>query len=93
MSRFLKAILFSLNIIFYPFVYLFKKLPFATRRKIISKTTGFHSLVGKSLIIFRHVFSHENGSKERVGSSGLMYLILLLFTGFSWLCDTTPSTS
>jgi len=85
MERLLKAILFPLHIIFYPFIYLFKKLPFATRRKIISKTTGFHSLVGKSLIIFRHVFSHENGSKERVGSSGLMYLILLLFTGFvSW---------
>ena len=82
MSRFLKAILFSLNIIFYPFVYLFKKLPFATRRKIISKTTGYFSFIGKALIVFRHVFSHEKGSKERLGSSGMMYLILLLFTGF-----------
>ena len=36
----------------------------------------------KPLIIFRHVFSHEKGSKERLGSSGLMYLILLLFAGF-----------
>ena len=82
MARLLKAILFPLHIIFYPFIYLFKKLPFATRRKIISKTTGLHSVVSKSLIIFRHVFSHESGSKERVGSSGLMYLILLLFAGF-----------
>ena len=82
MERLLKAILFPLHIIFYPFIYLFKKLPFATRRKIISKTTGLYSVVGKSLIIFRHVFSHERGSKEGVGSSGLMYLILLLFAGF-----------
>ena len=28
------------------------------------------------------MFSHEKGSKERSDSSGLMYLILLLFTGF-----------
>ena len=82
MRRFLKGILFSLHIIFYPFVYLFKKLPFATRRKIISKTTGYLSVIGKALIVFRHMFSRETGSKERSGSSGLMYLILLLFTGF-----------
>ena len=82
MERLFKAILFPLYIIFYPLIYLFKKLPFATRRKIISKTTGLHSLFGKALIVFRHVFSYENGSKERSGSSGLMYLILLLFTIF-----------
>ena len=28
------------------------------------------------------MFSNEKGSKERSDSSGLMYLILLLFTGF-----------
>ena len=28
------------------------------------------------------MFSHERGSKERSGSSSLMYLILLLFAGF-----------
>ena len=85
MERLRKAILFFLYIIFYPFVYLFKKLPFATRRKIISKSTGFFSVVSKAFVIFQHVFSHEKGNKERLGSSSLMYLILLLFAGFvSW---------
>ena len=82
MGRVLKAIWFFLHTIFYPFIYLFKKLPFATRRKIISKATGYFSIISKALIVFRHVFSHERGSKERLGSSSLMYLILLLFAGF-----------
>ena len=82
MGKIFKAILFPLYIIFYPLIYLFKKLPFATTKKNNFKNYRIFSVVGKALIVFQHVFSHEKGSKERSGSSGLMYLILLLFTGF-----------
>jgi len=82
MRRFVKIILFPLYIIVYPFIYIFKKLPFATRRKFISNTTGFFGFIGKAFIILQHVLSYEKGGEEKQGGSGLMYIILLLFLGF-----------
>ena len=72
MKTFLKLFLFSLHIVFYPLIYLFKKLPFATRRKLISKTTGFTGFLGKFFIVLQHVFSNEKGKNDGEGNSGLM---------------------
>ena len=85
MKTFLKYYYFLLHIIFYPLIYLFKKLPFATRRKIYFKTTGFMGFIGKSFIIFQHVFSYEKGSKERLGNSGLIYIVLAFVFGLCYL--------
>ena len=82
MKRVLQVLLFPLKIVFSPIIYIFKKLPFATRRKLISNTTGFLGFVGKFFIILQHMFSYEKGGRDTQGGSGLMYLILLLFGGF-----------
>ena len=82
MKRVLQVLLFPLKIVFSPIIYIFKKLPFATRRKLISNTTGFLGFVGKFFIILQHIFSYEKGGRDTQGGSGLMYLILLLFGGF-----------
>ena len=67
MGKFFKVITFSLSIIFYPLKYLFRKLPFATRRKLISNTTGFLGFVGKASTIIQHVFLQEKGIMVEMG--------------------------
>ena len=82
MKGLFRSILLLIRIIFYPIIYIFKKLPFAIRRRLISNTTGFFGFLGKFFIILQHVFSYEKSGKAEQGGSGLMYLILLLFVGF-----------
>ncbi|MDA9689532.1 HlyD family type I secretion periplasmic adaptor subunit [Betaproteobacteria bacterium] len=82
MKRLFGSILVLFKIIFYPIIYIFKKLPFAIRRRLISNITGFFGFLGKFFIILQHVFSYEKSGKNEQGGSGLMYLILLLFVGF-----------
>ena len=82
MKTLLRILLTPLYIVFYPLIYLFRKLPFATRRKLVSNTTGFMGFIGRSFIILQHVFSYEKGKKDGEGNSGLLYIVLLLFVGF-----------
>ena len=82
MKTFFRIFLLPLQIVLYPLIYLFRKLPFATRRKFISTTTGFTGFLGKFFIILQHIFSYEKGKNDGEGNSGLLYIVLLLFLGF-----------
>lgn len=77
---------FFFKIIFSPFIYIFKKLPFSFRRKFASKTIGSVSLLKKIAIVFRYIFSYEKGGDSKSGDaksgSGLLVITLLLFTVF-----------
>ena len=77
---------FFLKIIFSPFIYIFKKLPFSFRRKFASKTIGSVSLLKKIAVVFRYIFSYEKGGDSKSGDaksgSGLLVITLLLFTVF-----------
>ena len=82
MKRLFGSILVLFKIIFYPIIYIFKKLPFAIRRRLISNITGFLAFLGKFfLLLFSMCFRTKRAAK-RIGRLGLMYLILLLFVGF-----------
>ena len=81
MNELLKIFSFFSRILSFPFTYIFKKLPFTTRRKLVSTSSGFFGFLGKFFIILRHLFSYESGRGERTGS-GFMFIILALFVGF-----------
>ncbi len=81
MKKFLALISYPLRLLTYPFIYLFGKLPFSTRRKLTSKGASFFSFITKFVTVFRHLFAYDSERTSSTGS-GLMYLIILLFGGF-----------
>ena len=68
-----------LKIIFFPVIYVFKKLSFGFRRKIISKLLGYLTFFKKFSIIFSHLFVREKNARE----GGGLYLLVPIFFLFA----------
>ena len=68
-------------VLFSPVIYIYRKLPFSMRRKIVSNSKGFFGFGGKFVVVMRHLFSFEGSSKSGAGT-GLLYIILSIFGGF-----------
>ena len=69
-------------VLFSPVIYIYRKLPFSMRRKIVSNSKGFFGFGGKFVVVMRHLFSFEGSSKKSGAGTGLMFIILILFGGF-----------
>ncbi len=67
--------------VFYPLIYLFNKLPFSLKRKVLSRFSGLLSNFKKIVVVTSHLFIKEEGVK---GAGGVHILIpvFLLFVAF-----------
>ena len=79
MFKILSQIVF---VLFFPVIYIYRKLPFSTRRKFVSNSKRFFGFGGKFVVVLRHLFSYEGVSKKSGAGTGLMFMILILFGGF-----------
>ena len=77
----LMPVTYLLYFLFYPIIYLFTKLPFSFRRKIISKFTGLFSLFKKFAIVITHLFVTEKNVRNG-GGVHLLVPIFFLFGAF-----------